>query len=354
MRNPEFEALLDMSARVGANPALVQGPRGNTSIKEAGTLWIKGSGCWLMHARQRDMMVPVDLDSLLGAFERDDPACEDARPFVIAKKNPFGLRPSLETAAHALLPAKVVAHVHCVETLAMAVRADAEAMVAERLRAIPHAFIPYVRPGLPLAREIAKRVRSGISVVVLGNHGLIVAAETVARTSALLIKVSGALRSVPRFGPSADYPALVRLSQGSEMQIADDPRLHNLATDRASQEIIKGGRLYPDQVLFLGDDLIIASATEPALELQQACEKAGLGEPAVIVYPGKGVLINRNIGFRAMAALGCLASVVARIPAEAKLRYLTSRESGELLQWNMKLQMTDDLRSMGAMTSVRH
>lgn len=47
LRSSEFEALLDLSARVGADPDLVQGAGGNTSIKEGGTLWIKASGLWL-------------------------------------------------------------------------------------------------------------------------------------------------------------------------------------------------------------------------------------------------------------------------------------------------------------------
>lgn len=74
MRSLEFETLLDVSARVSADPLLVQGAGGNTSIKEVGTLWIKASGLWLAHARQRDVMVPVALDPLLDALERNDPA----------------------------------------------------------------------------------------------------------------------------------------------------------------------------------------------------------------------------------------------------------------------------------------
>ncbi|RVG41156.1 class II aldolase, partial [Sinorhizobium meliloti] len=137
LRSSEFEALLDLSARVGADPDLVQGAGGNTSIKEGGTLWIKASGLWLAHARRRDVMVPVALDPLLDALERDDPATEKAQDFVVRDLNPSGLRPSIETTVHALMPQKVVVHVHCVETIATAVRADAAAIAGEKLQGIP-------------------------------------------------------------------------------------------------------------------------------------------------------------------------------------------------------------------------
>ncbi len=44
------------------------------------------------------------------------------------------------------MPQKVVVHVHCVETIAVAVRADAEVVLAEKLAGLPYAFVPYARP----------------------------------------------------------------------------------------------------------------------------------------------------------------------------------------------------------------
>lgn len=215
LRSSEFEALLDLSARVGADPDLVQGAGGNTSIKEGGTLWIKASGLWLAHARRRDVMVPVALDPLLDALERDDPATEKAQDFVVRDLNPSGLRPSIETTVHALMPQKVVVHVHCVETIATAVRADAAAIAGEKLQGIPYAFVPYARPGLPLAKAIAERIQADTSVLVLGNHGLAVAAETVGDAARLLAEVSQRFAVPVRQAPSADLEALSRLAVNS-------------------------------------------------------------------------------------------------------------------------------------------
>lgn len=331
MNSLEFESLLDLSARVGSDPALVQGAGGNTSIKEAGTLWIKASGLWLAQARERDIMVPVALDPLLEALGRDDPACERAQSFVTADRNPSGLRPSIETTVHALMPQKIVVHVHCVETIATAVRTDAEAVIAEKLDGVPFAFVPYARPGLPLAKAIAARLRDGVSVLILGNHGLVVAGETVADTAALLREIPYRLHARPRIAPPPDTAALLRLALGSDYALPQDAAIHAAATDLESCRIGAGGNLYPDHVIFLGQALAIAAPGETASDIERRYQADA---PPVILFPGKGVLARREIDPGAAAMARCFADVAARIPEGARLRYLTSDENAELLGWD--------------------
>lgn len=334
MRSLEFEALLDVSVRVGADPLLVQGAGGNTSIKEVGTLWIKASGLWLAHARQRDVMVPVALDPLLEALERNDPAAENAQDFVISEMNPSGLRPSIETTVHALMPQKVVIHVHCVETIATAVQTNGAAIAAERLAGIPHVFVPYARPGLPLARAIAERLQEKTSVLVLGNHGLVVAAETVADAAILLTDVSRRLTVQRRPALAADLAALSRLAVDSAYCLPDDARLHAVATDLESCRMAAGGSLYPDHVIFLGKGSVIAAPGETALSIETARMERGESLPPLLLFPGKGVLVEKAISAGALAMARCLADVTARIPATARLRYLSDAENAELLGWD--------------------
>ncbi|AEH78305.1 class II aldolase [Sinorhizobium meliloti] len=334
LRSSEFEALLDLSARVGADPDLVQGAGGNTSIKEGGTLWIKASGLWLAHARRRDVMVPVALDPLLDALERDDPATEKAQDFVVRDLNPSGLRPSIETTVHALMPQKVVVHVHCVETIATAVRADAAAIAGEKLQGIPYAFVPYARPGLPLAKAIAERIQADTSVLVLGNHGLAVAAETVGDAARLLAEVSQRFAVPVRQAPSADLEALSRLAVNSAYRLPDDGRIHDAATDLESCRIAAGGSLYPDHVIFLGKGSVVAAPGENALSLEEGFRRAGESLPPVLLFPGKGALVLKDISAGALAMAHCLSDVTARIPDGASLRYLTDAENAELLGWD--------------------
>src|SRR5204862_13980 len=130
----EMTALRALSAKVGADPLLVQAAGGNTSLKRDGIMWIKASGTWLAEAEARDIFVPLDLAKLIEAFARNDPACETCVDFVRGDLNQSGLRPSIETTVHALMPQAAVVHVHCVNTIAWAIRADAELRIAEKLK----------------------------------------------------------------------------------------------------------------------------------------------------------------------------------------------------------------------------
>ncbi len=330
----EFEALRALSAWVGADPALVQGAGGNTSIKQDGVLWIKASGTWLMNALREDIMVPVALEALLAALDRNDPAAEKAADFVLRDDNPSGLRPSIETTLHAILRQRIVVHVHCVETIAVAVREDAEAIVSRRLAGLNWAVVPYARPGLPLSREMLSRLKPETDVVVLGNHGLVVAAETVGEAAALLAEVSGRLAREARDPPSADIAALEGLAQGSAYGLPTEPAAYGAATDRASCRIAEGGSLYPDHVIFLGPGSVVARPGENAQAVEGRRVAAGMPEPVSILFPGVGVLMREGANAGAQAMARCLADVTARIPPNAPLRFFSESQNGELLNWD--------------------
>ncbi len=329
----EFQALRAVSARVGADPLLVQGAGGNTSIKDGDTLWIKASGTWLKNAQSSDIMVPVALRALLDAVADGSPAADKPQLFTIAEKNPGGLRPSIETTVHALMPQRAVIHVHCVETIATAVRTDAETLAAERLRGLNPAYVPYSKPGLALARAIAARLKPETDVLVLGNHGIVVAADTVAEAATLLAKVSGLLAHPPRTAPAPDIEALQNLAEGSAYRLPAFAEAHAAATDPVSCRIAGAGSLYPDHVIFLGEGLALAAASENAAAVT-AREKAGGRNPVLILFPGRGVLIRDDANDGAEAMARCLADVCSRIPADAPLRYLTTAEIAELLNWD--------------------
>ncbi|MGP1397305.1 MAG: class II aldolase/adducin family protein [Inquilinaceae bacterium] len=331
----EFRALRALSARIGADPALVQGAGGNTSLKtDGGTLWIKASGTWLMHAETQDIMVPVALEPLRRALGRNDPAAEKAQDFVDRARNPSDLRPSIETTVHAVLPQKVVVHVHCVETIAVAVRTDAVSLLEKRLSGLAWAFVPYVRPGLPLSRWMSERMSGDVTVVVLGNHGLVVAADSVDEAADLLADVSRRLTQPARPAPPPDIGTLQGLAAGSAYGLPADPAAHGAATDPLSARIAAGGSLYPDHVIFLGAGSVVARPGEAAEAVRARVAERGGTDPVSILVPGKGVLMHRDAGAGAQALARCLADVTARVPADAPLRYFTAEEDGELLNWD--------------------
>src|SRR5579872_7357238 len=114
----ELQALRVLSQRVGGDPLLTQASTGNSSVKLDGVLWIKASGKWMADAANQDaaqdILMPLDLAAVIGECVRQgiDPA--DRYPGA-----------SVETAMHAVLPHRVVLHVHSINTIAWAVRQDA-------------------------------------------------------------------------------------------------------------------------------------------------------------------------------------------------------------------------------------
>ncbi|MDQ6434833.1 class II aldolase/adducin family protein [Mesorhizobium sp. LHD-90] len=345
-RSAEFEALRNLSTRVGADPLLVQAAGGNTSVKQDDVLWIKASGTWLMNAGRDEIFVPVRLPPLLRAVADVDPAAEKAEAFVVAELNPGGLRPSIETTVHALMPQRVVVHVHCVETISLAAQANAEALIGERLKGLDWAFVPYCRPGLPLARAIAERRSAATDILVLGNHGLVVAADTVAQAETLLGRVCGLLARTPRAAPEPDTDALVRLAAGSDYRLPAKPEAHAVATDLQSCRIAAAGTLYPDHVIFLGEGSVIAGPADTAASAAERAMAEGRDAPVEILFPGKGVLLRRDANAGAEALARCLADVTARVDGE--VRYLTAQDAHQLINWDAEKYRQELTRRMSA------
>jgi nucleotide-binding universal stress UspA family protein len=148
---------------------------------------------------------PVDLAKAVDAI--DSGSEDDIRAAAIKDQNPEGLRPSIETSLHALLPHRFVIHTHSVRTIALAIRADAEERLAERLDGLAWAWVPYVFPGLPLTRAIRDTIDSRpIDIIVMGNHGLVVAGDDLEATASLLLEVERRLDAPAREAAPASPP----------------------------------------------------------------------------------------------------------------------------------------------------
>ncbi|RWN01116.1 MAG: class II aldolase [Mesorhizobium sp.] len=339
----ELAALRSLSANIGRDPHLTQAAGGNTSLKAGDTLWIKASGTWLKDALAEDIMVPVAIAPLLRAVEQRDPAADQPQGFAVEALNARKLRPSIETTVHALMPQRVVLHVHCVDTISLAVQADCEAQVAKRLDGLEWAYVPYRRPGLPLAQGIAERLRPGVDVLILANHGLVVAAETVAGAEALLRRVTRLLARPPREVAEPDIAALTALIGRSGYRLLADVEAHAVAIDPESCRMASGGSLYPDHVIFLGQGSVVARPGEDVKHVTLRCGTA----PVAILFPGLGVLMRGDASAGADAMQRCLADVTARVDVAAKLNYLTAAENDELINWDAE-QYRQKLNAAGS------
>jgi rhamnose utilization protein RhaD (predicted bifunctional aldolase and dehydrogenase) len=325
----ELAALARLSVRVGSDIALVQAAGGNSSLKLAGILWVKASGAWLADAERKPIFVPVDLAEARAALA----AGNEKIPAL--PSSPSTLRPSIETSLHALMPHRVVLHVHAVNSIAWAVRRDERAELERRLAGLAWAWLDYCRPGVPLAASVAA-VTAGRTpdVLILGNHGLVVGAADCAAAEALVHDVERRLALPVQSTRPTDKERLVALCQGTPYRPAAFDECHAVAVEPRNAAIATGGSLYPDHVVFLGPGAHALAPNETIAQATRVADDADIPPPNFLLVPGIGTAIRTDLPPDAEPILRCLGLVVTRLPAEAEVTYLPAVEEQALLNWD--------------------
>ena len=321
----ELTSLLDLSARVGGNPLLVQASNGNTSIKLDGTLWIKASGKWLARATEEDMFVALELAEVKESVRNDGEGA--SRNSKKASKSP-----SIEMPMHAVLRHRVVVHVHSINAIAWAIRMDGPDQLKERLAGLQWRWIPYTASGVPLAREIEKAVADApeTNVLILGNHGLVVCGRNCRAAEELLWEVERRIAIPPRRSPKPDVTVLEMIARVSGWQFPVADSLHALGTDSVSRKILGGGVLYPCQAIFLGRTMPLFP---PAIVVSKFTERLNGKDkiPSFVAVERSGVMLNESMNEAERATLIGLAEVTQRTAESAQLRYLQDWEVENIL-----------------------
>lgn len=163
---------------------------GNASgLEKGGTFWIKASGRSIASGHPEDL-VRVHLQPILDALDEDLDDAAVRERLDASRVDPDAPRPSVETFMHAYLlslpSVAYVAHTHPEALLALLCTERAEEEAGRRyfpdevvLCGPVSPYIPYVDPGLPLARAIRDRLQGEAPRTIwLGNHGLIALGET--------------------------------------------------------------------------------------------------------------------------------------------------------------------------------
>jgi len=179
----ELDQLVYLSHLIGREPGLVQPGGGNTSIKLGDVLLVKASGTDL-RTIGREGFARLSLAELAALRSAEAMSDADMMRFMARCMVPpdgRGPAPSVETPLHSLLPYRVIAHTHDVATMSLTNLSDptAERLVTELFRG-EIVYVPYVRPGFPLARLVGGMVdrlpRSAVGLA-LAHHGLVVWGE---------------------------------------------------------------------------------------------------------------------------------------------------------------------------------
>ncbi len=185
---------------LGADRAVANFGGGNTSTKarerdhagvERDVLWVKGSGSDLATIDAAGF-TGLRLDEVLPLIERDEMSDEQMVAHLArCQLAPAMPRCSIETLLHAFVPAPCVDHTHP-DAINMICCADDGERLARECFGDEAVWIPYVRPGFALSKQVGLAARTpGVRFVLLAKHGLVTWGETGEASYAATIEAIG-------------------------------------------------------------------------------------------------------------------------------------------------------------------
>ncbi len=289
----DIDRIVYLSNTIGREERLVQPGGGNTSVKltrrgedgqEEPILAVKGSGTDL-RTIPREGFTRLSLGRLSGLRERGEMSDEEMMAFMRdCMLHPGGDPvPSVETPLHSVLPHRVIAHTHDVATMSLTNIADdrARELVAE-LFGNKVVYVPYVRPGFPLARSVmdaAATIPEGAVGMALAHHGLVAWADD---TEECYRRLIGLVSAVERY---------VEGKRGNRSvfgppRVAAPPRERRVELARMVMPVVRGALGASDRTILHwddSDDVLDALGSErfPALSQQ------GMTTPEHILRAGR-------------------------------------------------------------------
>jgi len=310
-----------------------------------------------------------------------------------------GPAPSVETPLHSLLPHRVVAHTHDVATMSLTNISDAKAAsLVEELFEGEIVYVPYVRPGFPLARSVSEMVGdipANAIGLTLAHHGLVIWGDAAEQCHVRLVRVVARIDkylascrrgkllmgAATRTAPTAEarrrlaelvLPA-VRGALGTPERVIlnfDDGAdvLEALAGERAP-ELVRRGMATPEHLLRAGRlpvwlDLDLAAPADALVSQVRtriAAARAEYGEyhvrnaspgeqplddwAKVILAPGLGLITAFTDKRSAVTANLCYRAVletIANAEAVEKFQFIPERDVFEFEHWPLERRKVEE------------
>lgn len=329
MQLKPLESLQQASADIGADSLLVQGGGGNSSLKIGNVLYVKASGTWMRDALEKQVFVPLALNSARALAAS---GTEDFSPARLPGLKGAELKPSIETAMHTALIHACVIHGHPVNVIAATLGPDPAVRLMRALDGLRWAFIPYVMPGAALGAAVRDAVaREAPDVLVLQNHGLVVGAETPAAAAALFRDVERRLSAPRRHLPSA-LPPTRPAPVGYRWE--DNPVGNALACHSDLIALLTAGALVPDQVVYLGGAVATVARLDDLSALEQAWLARTGAPPSLILVAGQGALMATSVSAAGIAMAGLLYEIALRLPVGVTPAVLGADQEAMLRNWD--------------------
>jgi len=241
----------------------------------------------------------------------------------------LGKRPSMETNMHAILPQKYIFHSHCLNTISLLVQDECQFKISKIFSDLKYKIIKYKTPGIQLANEIKKVVKEDKpEIIFLSNHGLVVCADYIDMALELTHFVSKKLDFPIPETKRENLKKLNHLSRGTCFRPTKYNDAHDIAFSEEKIKIASSGSLYPDHVVFLGPRTFVANTKN---DIKQILIKNQIEQKLpLIIVPYAGILVPENISLEAEELVLALSKIVAKIPNNSKITYLSLNDERQL------------------------
>ena len=280
------EELLKLTRPYFSRADQVQGPGGNTSVKDdEGRMIIKASGFRFDEVTDVQGFSIVDNEKIRKYFydvevqdkEKEEKASVDLILSNILKdeNGQQYLKPSMETGFHSVL-GKYVVHTHSVWSNLFNCVSQYDVLV-DKLRKqleIRIAVIPYVSPGFGLSYLITKMAKDAIangeeipSVIFLLNHGILAHSGNESGVIELLEKVDSGIRNILDIKEA--FPETGILEQSPKCYVPLNGYVAETIRKIGVDERFFTKVLFPDQtVFFKGNIAIDASDSDKKIQVK--------------------------------------------------------------------------------------
>ena len=320
--NSSYLDLCKYSSLLGKNSNYVQAAGGNTSLKENGFMYVKGSGKLLSRASKENIFVKVKTETYKQIHKSKNIEEEEK---LFYKKSI--LRPSIETALHALMPFNAVIHTHPTDIIALSLLENGTKKIADLLKDISWEWVPYVRPGKDLASKVESILnKKKVHLLILANHGIVVGGENLKEAFNLHKKIVNLLyvkkRKVYKNDLNEVHSLVEKIPNSS---LPKDLIIHNLAFDKWSFSLLNKPPYCPDHIIFCGKENPIFYGKNHNWEyIRKKYSYAIIENIGVIIF-------NQSNALEAM--LKAQAEIFLKIPEDSSVRMLSSNECDFLHNW---------------------
>lgn len=305
-----LDSLVEFSNLYGKDPELVLAGGGNTSAKCGNIMYVKASGTSLSTI-DKNGFVRIRLDRLGSIFEKDYPPDDDLREAEVLKDlmnsraEGETKRPSVETTLHALFPQKYVLHIHPALVNGLTCSKGGEE-AARKILPMNFLWIEACKPGYILAvickdkmHEYKASSGKDADILLLQNHGIFIAGESLEELDAKLTEVLNSLRNSLASSPDmGDAPASREMTEFIK-GLSEYGFVLDSGVKEASTYIVSYEKALPMMKPFTPDHIVYCKAyplfaginDNPATLIEDYRSKYGF-LPRVIIAEGKGIAVR--------------------------------------------------------------